>query len=226
MKPPKTNKPDDAPAAGAEQSPTDEPRDGSTEPEADDPKANLAELQAIFAKRAEKLKRLGDLEDLKAKYTEEIDALKIDPLAEDAEAKMSFRKSREAMIEMIDTDIWRIKDAPDEDEARAKFLVNDLAQRVRKACDRDNSLLIADIRAFVKSNPAASFLFDDQELHDDQIRALPCCFIGQRLAAEADIFNLRWRDWDNARLAQEAPKFLELAARAASGERILFLPAA
>ncbi len=221
----------DAPAAGEAKATTEEQTAHAAvmpheEPEEADPKDQLAELEAIFSRREEKLTRLRDLEALKAKYVQEIEDFKIDPLAEDAPARMNIRKSRENMIEMIDIDIWKINDTPDKDEARAQVLVNDLAQSVRQACDRDTSALVADIRAFIKANPAVSFLFDDQELPDDQIRNLPWFRRATRIVALSDNFNLLWRVWDAARLAEEAPKFFDLVGRAVKGDRILVLPEA
>jgi len=254
MKKPKNQKPEDAPASGEVEAPipsetavevetlTEEQamrrsagwtEDDNTstetaeEPEPEvDPKDQLAELETIFAKLPEKLIRLRDLEELKAKYQQEIEDFKIDPLAADAERRLSIRRSRENLIEMIDIDIWKIIDSPDPEKARARILVNDLAQCVRKAINRDISLLCDEVRAFAKANPAVAYLFDDSEFGDDQIRNLPIFFRAMRTSALSDNFNAYWTQWGAERLEEEVPKFMELIRRTVNGERILVLPKA
>jgi hypothetical protein len=199
--------------------------DEDSEPEVD-PMDQIAELEAIFAKLPEKMNRLRDLEALKAKYLQEIEDFKIDPLAADADRRLSIRRSRENLVEMIDIDIWKILDSPDPDKARARFLANGLAQCVRKAIDRDISLLCNEVRAFVKGNPAATFLFDDLELQDSEIRNFPVFRRALRIASVSDSFNDSWMNFEAERLCQEFPKFLEITRKAAFGERILALPEA
>jgi hypothetical protein len=219
MKAPKTKTPDDASAAGEEQTP---------QPQASAPKAKLAELQAIFAKREEKLQRLRDLEARKAKYRQEIEDLKIDPLAEDAEALTNIRRSRESMIEMIDLDIWKIHDTPDPDLPRAKILINDLANCVQEALDREIPLLCEEIREFMREHPIGSFLLNNDEtfLADQKLRSFPCFFRLDQLSSQARSFVLFWTTWDDERLTEEAPRFLDLVGRAVAGERFLVLPQA
>ncbi|MFZ4777046.1 MAG: hypothetical protein ACOYM3_16880 [Terrimicrobiaceae bacterium] len=195
----------------------------SAVPEAD-PKELISELEVIFWKMHEKLIRRRDLEELKAKYIQEISDFEIDPLADDAERRLSIRRSRENLIEMIDIDICKIINSPDPEKSRMRFLINDLAQCVRKALDRDIPLLCDEVRAFVKGNPVAAFLYDDQELQDAQIKNLPVFFRAKRIGAVSDNFNDLWTSFEAARLVQEFPKFLEVARIATSGERILVLP--
>jgi hypothetical protein len=254
MKKPKTKKTDDAPAAGEVETPITNESDSAeeveiiTEEEAArrlsgwieeekaspdierenevDPKDQLAELEAIFEKLPEKLKRLRDLEALKAKYIQEIVDFNFDPLAEDAERCVRIRKSRENMVEMIDFDIIKIVNAPDAEKSRALVLVNDLAQCVRRAVSRDIVLLCEEVRNFAKRNPAVSFLFDDQDFTDDQIKNLPIYWRAMRVTSSSDNFNSHWRNWGAARMDEEVPVFMKLVRRVVAGERILFLPEA
>jgi len=256
MKKPKNQTPDDAPAAGEVESPiqtesestegveilteeqaafrmaggaegenSTEAIEEEPEPEAD-PKDQLAELEAIFEKLPKKLIQLRDLEALKAKYQQEIEDFKIDLLAPDAERRVSIRRSRENLIDMIDMDMLTIINSPDPEKARARILVNELTQCVRRAVNRDISLLCDEVRAFAKANPAVAYLFDNTEFKDDQIRNLPIFFRALRTTALSDNFNSYWIQWSAERLEEEVPKFMELIRRAVSGERILVLPEA